>query len=86
MPEIKENEVYTVKETQDLLKVSQSTVMRMIKKGILKAGRFGGQYRILGRELLRHVLPENAYHKVADKYQKTKQRIKSWEENENDKL
>jgi excisionase family DNA binding protein len=48
MNEIKENEVYTIKENQFLLKVSQSTIMRMIKKGILKAGKFGGQYRILG--------------------------------------
>ena len=76
MTEIKENEVYTIKETQDLLKVSQSTIMRMIKTGILKAGRFGGQYRILGRELLRHVLPENAYYKVADDYQKVKKWVK----------
>lgn len=64
MTEIRENEVYTIKETQDLLKVSQSTIMRMIKKGILKAGRFGGQYRILGRELLRHVLPAEEFEKV----------------------
>jgi hypothetical protein len=31
---------------------------------------------IPGRELLRHVLPENAYHKVADDFQKVKKWVK----------
>jgi excisionase family DNA binding protein len=76
MSEIHENEVYTIKENQVLLKVSQSTIMRMIKKGILKAGKFGGQYRILGRELLRHLLPKEDYEKIAKKYQSVKKWVK----------
>ena len=34
--EIKENEVYTHEETQKLLKVSSSTITRMIKKGLIQ--------------------------------------------------
>jgi excisionase family DNA binding protein len=56
--EIKENAVYTREESQELLKVSQSTMMRLIKKGIINAAKVGKQYRILGKELLRVVSPE----------------------------
>lgn len=51
-------EVYTVKESQDLLKISSSTMKRLLKRGLIRANRVGGQYRILGRELLRVVSPE----------------------------
>ncbi len=56
--EIKPNEVYTTYEAQQLLKVSPSTTMRLIKKGALRAAKVGKQYRILGKELLRVVSPE----------------------------
>lgn len=77
MPEIKPNEVYTTQEAQELLKVSNSTIKRMLKKGLIRANKIGGQYRILGHELLRLLSPEidkkatNAYlklkHKVIEK-------------------
>ena len=56
--EIRENEVYTHQETQALLKVSSSTVTRLIKKGLMRAAKVGKQYRILGKELLRVVSPK----------------------------
>ena len=56
--EIKANEVYTAQEAQKLLKVSPSTTMRLIKKGIIRTAKVGKQYRILGKELLRIVSPE----------------------------
>lgn len=56
--EIKPNAVYTTGETEVLLKVSKSTVKRLLKKGILKANKVGKQYRILGLEILRLVSPE----------------------------
>ncbi|MFA4941346.1 MAG: helix-turn-helix domain-containing protein [Patescibacteria group bacterium] len=56
--EIKENGVYTTVETQKLLKISESTIKRMLKKGLIKANKVGGQYRILGKEILRLVSPE----------------------------
>jgi excisionase family DNA binding protein len=55
--EIKENAVYTREECQELLKVSQSTMMRLIKRGIIKTAKVGKQYRIMGKELLRVVSP-----------------------------
>jgi len=55
--EIKENAVYTTEETQRLLKVSNSTIKRMLKSGLIKANKVGGQYRILGKEILRLVSP-----------------------------
>ena len=55
--EIKENGVYTPKETEALLKVSQSTMKRMLKRGLIRANKVGGQYRILGKEILRLVSP-----------------------------
>jgi len=56
--EINGNEVYTPKETQEILKVSSSTMTRLIKKGLIKTARVGKQYRILGRDILRMLSPE----------------------------
>ena len=56
--EIKANEVYTTQEAQKLLKVSPSTTMRLIKKGVIRAAKVGKQYRIMGKELIRLVSPE----------------------------
>ena len=56
--EIKANSIYTTAETQKLLKISDSTIKRMLKKGLIRANKVGGQYRILGKEILRLVSPE----------------------------
>lgn len=56
--EIKSNVVYTTSETQQLLKISSSTIKRMLKKKLIRANKVGGQYRILGKEILRLVSPE----------------------------
>ncbi|MBU4480061.1 helix-turn-helix domain-containing protein [Patescibacteria group bacterium] len=56
--EIKQNAVYTTLETQELLKISNSTIKRMLKSGLIKANKVGGQYRIMGKEILRLVSPE----------------------------
>jgi excisionase family DNA binding protein len=58
MEEIKENAVYTTAEVQGLLKVSESTVKRLLKRGALRANKVGGQYRIMGKEVLRLISPE----------------------------
>lgn len=56
--EIKSDAVYTTNEARELLKISESTVKRLLKKGILRANKVGGQYRILGKEILRLISPE----------------------------
>lgn len=56
--EIKPNTVYTTAETQVILKISSSTIKRLLKKGLIRANKVGGQYRILGKEILRLVSPE----------------------------
>ncbi|MFA6600704.1 MAG: helix-turn-helix domain-containing protein [Candidatus Omnitrophota bacterium] len=55
---IEANEVYTPKESQKLLKISQSTMTRMIKNGLIRAAKVGKQYRIMGKELLRVLSPQ----------------------------
>lgn len=72
--EIKSNAVYTVIETQKLLKISDSTIKRMFKKGLIKANKVGGQYRILGKEILRLVSPE-VEQKAIKSYLGLKQRV-----------
>ena len=72
--EIKSNAIYTTAETQELLKVSNSTIKRMLKNGLLKANKVGGQYRILGKEILRLVSPE-VEEKAVKSYLKLKQKI-----------
>ena len=71
--EIKENEVYTHEETWKILKVSPSTVTRMIKKGLIRAAKVGKQYRILGKELLRILSPQ-----LEDKVGKAYNKARHW--------
>jgi len=71
--EIKANEVYTAKEVQQILKVSPSTTMRLIKKGIIRTAKVGKQYRILGKELLRLVSPQ-----LEDKVGKAYNKGRNW--------
>lgn len=71
--EIKSDAVYTTNEVQGLLKISKSTVKRLLKNGILRANKVGGQYRILGKEILRLISPE-LEKKSVDKYLKIKKK------------
>ena len=81
MVEIKPDQVYTTEETREFLRVSERTIKRMLKNGIIRANKVGGRYRILGREILRLVSPETeeqaveVYKKVREK---TKDTIKHW--------
>jgi len=55
---INPNTIYTTAETQKLLKISNSTIKRMLKNGLIKANKVGGQYRILGKEILHLISPK----------------------------
>jgi excisionase family DNA binding protein len=72
--EIKPNAVYTTEETEVLLKVSKSTLKRMLKHGILKANKVGKQYRILGLEILKLVSPK-VEKKAVDVYLNIKKKV-----------
>ena len=81
MPEIKPNEVYTTEEARSFLKISESTIKRLLKKGIINANKVGGRYKILGNELIRLVSPraENkARHLYYRLKEKTKKTIEDW--------
>ena len=81
MPEINPNEIYTTEEARDFLKVSESTIKRLLKRGIIKAYKVGGQHRIWGSEILRLVSPEveSRVYKVYDKIrEKTRKTIEKW--------
>ena len=56
--EIKPLGVYTTNETKKVLRISDSTIKRLLKKGMIRANKVGGQYRILGKEIIRLVSPE----------------------------
>lgn len=79
--EIKPGKIYTPKETRDFLKISESTMKRMIKGGIIEAYKVSGQYRIWGYEILRLISPDlgskvfRGYMKIKAK---TKEAIKKW--------
>ncbi len=72
--EIKSNAVYTTNEAQKLLKISSSTIKRLFKKGLIRANKVGGQYRILGKEILRLVSPE-VEQKAIKSYLNIKQKV-----------
>ena len=81
MAEINPHEIYTTNEAQKMLKVSNSTIKRLLKGGIIRANKVGGQYRIFGKELLR-VLSPKVERKAVRTYQKfkkkLKEKIKNW--------
>jgi len=76
MDEINPNEIYTTTEAQSLLKISNSTIKRLLKKGAIRANKIGGQYRIIGKELLRIVSPK-IERRTVNVYQKLKKNIKN---------
>ena len=81
MPEIKPNKIYTTKEAQNFLKISESTIKRLLKRGIIKAYKVGGTYRIWGDDILNLVSPkvERKIYKVYRKVrEKTKKAIEKW--------
>lgn len=72
--EIEEHAVYTPKETEEILKISTSTMKRMLKAGLIRANKVGGQYRILGKEILQLVSP-SLEQKAVKSYLKLKKRV-----------
>jgi excisionase family DNA binding protein len=78
---IEREKIYTPKEARDFLKVSESTMKRMLKNGIVTAYKVSGQYRIWGDEILRLVSPElesKVYKAYKDLRSKTKDAIERW--------
>jgi excisionase family DNA binding protein len=69
---IEEDLLYTPKEVKAYLKVSSSTMTRMIKKGLILAARVGKQYRIRGAEILIFLSPELAG-RLREKYRKARE-------------
>jgi len=81
LEEIKPGKIYTPKETRDFLKISESTMKRMLKNEIIKAHKVSGQYRIWGDEILRLVSPKlepKVYKAYRNIREKTKQTIEKW--------
>jgi excisionase family DNA binding protein len=79
--EIKPNGVYTTEEVEKLLKVSNSTVKRLLKNGILKANKVGKQYRVLGLEILKLISPKvekKAIKSYLDLKNKAIEVVKDW--------
>lgn len=79
--EIKPHAVYTTNEAEKILKVSNSTMKRLLKSGLLKANKVGKQYRILGLEILRLVSPkveEKAIEAYLDLKKKVVNKIEKW--------
>lgn len=70
---IQEDTIYTPKETQAYLKVSQSTMTRMLKSGLIRAAKVGKQYRIFGKEILRIISP-----KIEDKVGQVYNKARNW--------
>lgn len=72
--EIMPNGVYTTDETREILKISKSTIKRLLKKGMIRANKIGGQYRILGKEILRLISPV-VEQKAVESYLNLKQKV-----------
>jgi len=70
---IEKDEVYTPQEAISILKISDSTFRRLVRNGVLRSAKVGGQYRVLGREILRILNPslpgkvKGAYKKIVEK-------------------
>lgn len=79
--EIKPDKIYTPKETRDFLKISESTMKRMLRNGIIEAYKVSGQYRIWGHEILKLVSPKldvKVYKIYKNIREKTKKVLEKW--------
>jgi len=79
--EIKSGKIYTPKEARSFLKISESTMKRMLKSGIIRAYKVSGQYRIWGDEILRLVSPklESRIYGAYKRFRtKTKNLVEKW--------
>lgn len=79
--EIKPDQIYTTEEAQEYLRVSNSTIKRLLKNGIIRANKVGGRYKILGSEMIRLVSPraeKKARKMYFDLKNKTQNVIKKW--------
>jgi len=72
--EIKPNAIYTTEEARKILKISKSTIKRLLKNGMIRANKLGHQYRILGKEILRLVSP-NIEKKAVESYKKIRTKV-----------
>jgi excisionase family DNA binding protein len=69
---VNEDEIYTPQETITILKISDSTFRRLVRRGVLQAAKIGGQYRIMGKHILQMLGPSlpgrvrKAYKKVVE--------------------
>lgn len=79
--DIEPGKIYTTEETRNFLKISESTMKRMIKNEIIKAYKVSGQYRIWGNEILKLLSPEwgeRVYKTYRNIREKTRETIKKW--------
>ncbi len=53
-----DEKLYTSAEIQLFLRVSSSTLRRLVRRGELPARRVGRQYRFLGSEVMRALAPK----------------------------
>jgi excisionase family DNA binding protein len=59
--EIRPNAVYTLAEVCQIFRVSEATVRRLLRQGILRSGRVGRSYRFLGSQLLDALYPATTH-------------------------
>ena len=71
---VEDKGIYTLEETQSILKISRSTLLRLMKKGLIKTAKVGRQYRIWGTEIL-HIMSPVLEDKVRNKYRKSREWI-----------
>ena len=79
--EIKPDKVYTTEEVRGFLKISKSTMKRMLKNGVVRAYKVGNRHRIWGHEILKMLSPEVGYgvYKIYKNLRaKTKNVIEKW--------
>ena len=79
--EIKPGKIYTPKEARDFLKISESTMKRMLKNGLIKAYKVSGQYRIWGNEILKLISPSlelNVFKVYKKLKNKTRETLERW--------
>jgi excisionase family DNA binding protein len=72
--EILPNAIYTTLEARNAMKISNSTIKRLLKTGLIRANKVGRQYRILGKEILRVVSP-SVEKKAVKTYIKLKNKV-----------
>jgi excisionase family DNA binding protein len=62
-----DDEILTVRQVSNILRLNQKTVYKLVQKGMIPASRVGNSWRFLKSEIIKHLLKTESIEKAKPK-------------------